>query len=432
MKKFTFDTSFFEDESKAPSFINDWYDLALHLGVQPYQLSYQKRPGVRNSMQHKIVLDPKGDRRVVYKSDKSLANIQNRIMGMLLSLEEDTGHTMDQAIAYRKGVNAVKVISEQTDKKCLIKFDIKKYYDHITVKHLKGALMDLGFTKLGAQLVAYYCVVQRDLGGGRILQTLQQGSPASCCLSNLVGEKYIDKPIMAWIQTKQDEHPGITFKYLRYSDNVAVWVDGENIPLTLLQEFKGFVKNTLATNRFWTHKWSTIPNSHPKRNQQFLGVILNKIARIDKTRYERLRATLFNACRSGLDTAAANYWDFKGRNGAAPNERLQEEVDLERFKMVFRGQVSYVGGINEKHKIELTKLLKAADLLSSQNVYAMKADMDITPAMQAPTWAKRIKTISGTPCVVSKSLPDEKMQVLKEYKKSHEPVEQFLERLAAA
>ena len=86
-------------------------------------------------------------------------------------------------MAYRKGVSATKYIRESIPHaRLLVTFDIKKYYDNVTLKHIEECLTKCGFQVLGARLVGRYCVVRK---GNR--STLQQGSPVSPAISNIVG-----------------------------------------------------------------------------------------------------------------------------------------------------------------------------------------------------------------------------------------------------
>jgi hypothetical protein len=64
-------------------------------------------------------------------------------------------------------------------------------------------LQNYGFDYKGAKLVAGYCVVKRKIkkkdGTETYINTLQQGSPCSPIISNLVLNLILDEPIKAWI-----------------------------------------------------------------------------------------------------------------------------------------------------------------------------------------------------------------------------------------
>ena len=97
--------------------IQDWYDLAPHLNLQPYQLAYAKRS--KDDLQQKIVLKKGNETRVVYKSIGALQSVQNRLRAFLCSMEND--HLGNEAIAYRKGLNPlIGVIAELTNCKYLV------------------------------------------------------------------------------------------------------------------------------------------------------------------------------------------------------------------------------------------------------------------------------------------------------------------------
>lgn len=443
MRKIEFDESIFTGEKFNPALIHDWYDLAIYLGVQPYQLSYLKKS--MDNQQHRIVISKDGgkDSRVVYESSPLLKRVQNRIKAGLLQLERPT-YDPSVVLAYRKGVNAAEVVSQQCDKRYHIHFDLRKFYDFITVKNITQTLMDAGFTKLGAQLVASYCVVRRRVPGGsdgegaKYIRTLQQGSPASPVISNLVGAKYIDKPVTDWIARQKEAHPELEFAYMRYSDNALLTIDADEsvgIDIELIQDFKAYVRDSLAAHKFYTHKWGVIPASHPKRNQQFLGIVLNKAARIETGKFQTWRATLFNACRCGLQTAAFNYFEHNGRDNLPDTSRaVSLEVDKARFNMVMNGRWAYLKSFSKKQALQLKKLYEAAKLLQRQQTHRTTLT-ELPPGFKPEgiIWDRQVLTEHLDRAQVVKCvLPDSVMAALRKYTKHEESVDEFLERLAAA
>jgi hypothetical protein len=384
-------------------------------------------------------------RRYVYKSDSPLSSIQERIGAILSGIcEKELDET--KVVAYMKGVNAAKVFSRNVDKKYQVQFDVKKYYDHVSYRHIKETLMDHGFQRLGAQLVSYLCTVKRTLPKtGQVINTLQQGSAASPAISNLVGYKYIDVPILEWIEGKKGQFPYAEFIYARYSDNVFLWVDypdNKTVPIEVFKEYKQFVKDTLAKNRFWTHHWATIPNNHPKRNQRALGIVLNKRARVDKATLSTWRSTLFNACRCGMDIAARNYWNDRGRPFNPDDdedlpEHIQDERDVERFIMVARGMVSYVGSINWEHGLQLDKLLTVAKELYECHTNRLYTGVYKTVELDnRAEWVSTFKweldnQLEPKEVYHSRVLAPEALHILKQYKNKTESLENFKEKMCS-
>lgn len=340
-------------------FIEDWYSLSAATGIKTKTLSYVLRN--RDEMQTRLLRNG----RFVYKSGTYLEYVQIRLMPLIYGLLEHFDHS--HIISYIPGKSPQNSLRDCVGFRHQIKFDIKGYYDHIRLSTIQDALMAFGFNKRGARLVGRYSVVKRRIGGTdadpRTISTLQQGSKLSPMLSNIVGHHHIDKPILAYIERNLSRIRSLRFKYIRYSDNVCLFVDGPCIPLDALADFKSFVKTTLRTSGFTTHKWQTIASNHPKRNQNFIGIVLNKQARVDKHLYLRTRSTLFNACIKGVYDASDKYWtnNLWLEYDSVPLCN-QTKAKAETFLSVMRGKASYISSINERQGTEVKKLVAAVEI----------------------------------------------------------------------
>ena len=277
--------------AQARSLIGDWYTLAAALDVLPHILAWTLRE--RRKMQRPIRLK----KRVVYQSAPALLYVQNRLTTLIAPLVDELPDE-DAILAYRQGRSYMSALKQQAGAKLLIHTDVRHYYDHVRLGHIEAALTELGFSPAGARLVGRYCVVNTRQG-----QTLQQGSPVSPALSNLVGARCFDRPIRAWLRQC---YPDLPATYLRYCDNLALFVHGE-APEGFSQAYKSAVKTLLAERGFTTHNWATISNNHPKRNQQFLGIVLNGQARLERSRTDNLRAMLYNCCLHGFVPEGRRY-----------------------------------------------------------------------------------------------------------------------------
>lgn len=365
------------------AFIDDWYDLAAVIGVQPRTLSYilrnkrQHEPGSPESV-YKLWRD--GDR-VGYYSTKSLKFVQQRMMPLLSSIYSLFAH--DHIWSYMQGVRVSEKLAELVKRKYIIKFDIKKYYDNITFAHIKETLMHYGFTERGAKLVTRYLTVKRPVG--RPLTTLQQGSPISPMVSNIVGNYLFDAPLLAWLEDQKAAYPRLDARYHRFSDNFLISLDGE-IPMEFIHSLQAKVTEVIRKAGFEYHKWQAVPNNHPKSNQKFLGLVLNHTLRIDKHLLDCWQATLFNACVKGLSPAAVVYWqdnpawqleDFSYAFGSEA-----DKWKIEKFLNTMGGKIAYIKNINAGHYKALHKLLNAARLLHHVQdlAYVVDDDADITAA----------------------------------------------------
>lgn len=359
-------------------FIHDWYTLGARIMVPPYKISYALRE--RDDLQQKIRLQ-KG-KRVVYKSIGPLAEAQRKLVPMLYEL--DKAFTPKTVLSYRRGVDPKQDLKAAcTAHKYTVHFDIRKYFDSITMDHIVRTLQACGMSRSGAKLVSRLCCVSPAVSGLR-RTALQQGSPVSPLISNLVGAIMFDGPLQQWWADKAEATPGLEYEYRRYCDNVLVCVDGA-VTMDLLREYKAFAKDLMQQNGFATHDWATIPSYHPKRNQKFLGIVLNERARVENDVYDRLSAILFNCCCYGrasqmerfhmgrtVSASDAEHTEIVSEDGytkygqALPGMRRwgnREHIRKERFTSVIRGNISYVKSVSEEQGTKLEKLYTAMQFL---------------------------------------------------------------------
>lgn len=362
---------FKQAELQGFSHIHSWRDLGHLLGVRTYIMSNSLRN--KDNLQKRITL--KG--RTVYKSLRGLKFVQERIQLLMESLMSSV--PTDHLLAYISGRDARAIIADKcTSCKYLVHFDIKKYYDNITTSHIENALVRHDFTPNGARLVARYCTVKRTTkrkdGKIRTISSLQQGSPASPVISNLVGHYEIDMPVMSWLRENAARYPKLEYSYYRYSDNVFLFLNGD-IPVEFLREYKAYIWDSLPKRGFLTHKWHMIPHNHPKRNMKILGIVVNKQARLEHTVYDRMRAMLLNVVRFGLSAEAKLYYEEAPRPDVPLVETLgvRSTLDANRYWQVLAGKVAYLKSINPRHYLECQKLLKAARITEELRVADLQA-----------------------------------------------------------
>lgn len=325
------------------SFIHDWYTMSVVLGTQPHVLSYIKA----NRAEHtrRIVFKKK---RVVFKSSPQLKDVQSRIklaLEPVCELLEDKDHIL----AYRKGVNPRDILREQAvNANCLIHFDIKGYFDNIRRRHVKETLVrNAGMCHGGANLMAFYAV---ESG------TLQQGSECSPVISNLVGYDLIDKPIKEMLRGLPAE---VDARYFRYCDNIFLFIHGDE-PEGFYAEYKAFVTETLGKSRLRAHKWARVSKNNPKRAMTCLGMNCHDTLRIDRLRYDVMRAEFFNL--SVAEDIADMMFTYAEAYGVPGARRLPFMVVRNKVLGVLRGKMQYVLDVNEKQGTALNKLYKAIAL----------------------------------------------------------------------
>lgn len=329
--------------------VTDWVSLGALIHVRPHILTYCLHNGPE--LHKRINLG----KRVVYKSARALQFVQARL-GMLFNSIMEGMPGNEDAIAYRPGVSPASVVKELTDYDTLITTDIRGYYDHIHLQHIETALKDCGMHRLGARLVGRYCLWGKGL---------QQGSPASPALSNIVGVYYFDRPIRAWLK---ENYPEVEVRYIRYCDNIALFVK-DSQPDDFAKAYKAFVKEHMKANGFKTHAWSKINKSHPMRRQAFLGIVLNHNARVERKNIDRLRALFFTRCTHGSAKLAERMMVNNGGHRADEVHEfvnnLSSEMLQKKVESSLRGHVNYVKSINERHALWLQKLLAAGTALDA-------------------------------------------------------------------
>lgn len=392
------------------SLVHGWDELGALLKIKTKYLSWvggkdENGNLRRNHMQHLVKV--KG--RSTYKSDTTLARIQTALNIPFDQIQDSFPH--EHLLAYRKGVNYKKELQKYHGRKYMVHCDIKGYFDNISMRKIVKTLCALGsMSEAGAKLIARYCIVRRRQSDHWV-HTLQQGSPCSALLSNLVGYALYDRDILAWVARKQKEYPRASLEYVRYCDNLVLFVDGD-APLELIKEYRQYVHVVMSRSGFQTHKWSVTPKNHPFRNQRFLGVVLNVKARVDLERFQRIRAALFNACRTSVTEAANTYFSlYPFRAAEFPTENVGEDRAVfavtqhardEQFLSIMRGHLAYIDSVSKEQGILLKKLFQACVFLREN------------------------------PQGVSQRLSEPVFLALKTYNRKVESVEVFLERLSSA
>ena len=301
--------------------------------------------------------------RIVYDSSAELKLVQKRLMVIFQGLL----HTIpnNHMLAYVKGRKAIEEIKQRCAGHDLeVTWDIKKCYDSITTNHIIKTLKAFGFTHRGAMLVARYCTVRRTLPNGKTISTLQQGSPCSPVLSNLVCHQFIDRKLLAFIDSLKTEENRV--EYVRFSDNVGLFISGK-IDQGLVKRYLEESRKILEEGKFRYHDLQIIKNNHPKRNQRFLGIVLNHSARIDKKDFAKTQAILFNAMRCGLFTEAVRYIQQKMICGKDSFSILSMEGDeiIDKFLSEMRGKASYIKQISLKQYTALRNLINTIELINT-------------------------------------------------------------------
>ena len=402
--------------------ITDYYSLGQLGYIKPSSLAYvlgKDSTGDRRiqSLVTKHVLK-KG--RVVYNSAPILKTIQERLHKNILTqmVEDLPDNALACIAAYRPKLSIPKILADERyhGAKYLVAIDIKKYFDNITRKHIIAALTSSGMDAKGATLIARLSTVKRTVRG-KTVYTLQQGSNASNAISNLVGYWFMDRYILHVVDSLMATNPKLRIEYLRYSDNLNFWMDGD-LGIEHVRTVINSVNRIVRAGHFHIHKPEIMPHNHPKRNQRVLGIVLNATPRIEKDDFMRLRNTLFNCC---IHSGFQEVWRyFQSTSLPTFCKGAQDEAILTTtiktgltpyFRMKITGSVNYVNQVNPKHGKQLKKLLAAFNVLLGRE------------------YAYTVQQVNGKRGL---QLREEVFTVLKTYRDDTETVDSFVEKVSAA
>jgi hypothetical protein len=220
-------------------------------------------------------------------------------------------------------------------------------------------------------------VITKKDGTTKTVETLQQGSPCSPIIANLVGYKYIDAPLMQYIK---ENLPGYRYEYIRFSDNVLLCltapndgnvVDTEKDEKTrqAITKYLNAAHTILGNGYFRYHDVDVTSKKHPKKHQKFLGVILNEVARIDLKIFRRLRATLFNCLKGDILSEAKKYFreetDFHFEDTNQCFLVTDEDI-IKKFFQVMTGKIAYIKQVSSKQYTELYNMLALVKLIHKE------------------------------------------------------------------
>ena len=320
---------------------SNYQDLAACLGMSASCIAYACK--FKHNLQH-IHKIRKNDKkfRIVYESVGSLLEIQCLLRNFLTTMFEEMPDT-ECAIAYRIGKKPTDAVCSETGHDYLMTTDLKSYFDHILFEHIEHCLGRIGFSQSTAKFLTRFLTVDRSK-----YTSLQQGSPASSVVSNIVGHYLIDIPVKEALALFTAEN-GISIRYLRYCDNLAFFVDGD-FNQELKEKWRNIVCEILSRSKFKSHKWATVAKNNPVAKQYFLGIVLNRRGSVERHKYDCARASLFNMLSK---SPAATY-------EAKATSTIRSEKKYKILYRHFAGVVAYFLSVDKERGTALKKLLEAA------------------------------------------------------------------------
>lgn len=181
------------------------------------------------------------------------------------------------AKAYQPKVSLMDNLKFHKKQPKLVTMDIENFFDSIKEEAVETIFMDMGYSKLIANLLAKLCTYNGSL---------PQGAPTSPCLSNLF---FISAD--AQIATYCLLHK---IRYTRYADDLSF--SGDFDEQKLIEKITGIVqqkklKINLAKTKIMTQN----------KRQVVTGIVVNKKPQVDFNKRNELRQTLYYIQKFGFE-----------------------------------------------------------------------------------------------------------------------------------
>ena len=272
---------------------------------------------------------PSGGWRLVEEPLFLLKRTQRRLLHDVL--EHVVPHPA--ACAFRRRRSLVDYAAAHIGRDVVLHLDLKDFFPSVPASRVHAMLTTLGYAPEIAGFITGLCTsttplrLCRQRPGGHVYSSphLPQGAPTSPALANLAAFR-LDCRLAA-----AAEAVGAT--YTRYADDLAF--SGNTSFAEGLKRFQTLVWKIVADEGFEIHHRKTRVMRRSVR-QRLCGLVVNDHLNIDRRIYDRLKATLTNCCRHGLD----------GQNREGHPD----------FRAHLRGRVAYVERINPARGARLRAL----------------------------------------------------------------------------
>ncbi len=304
--------------------IDDLARLADWLGVRPDHLDWfadrrsMERTAVDPRLRHhhrRWIRKPDGGIRLLEAPKRELKDLQRQILHLVL----DRVPPHQAAHGFRPGRSAITAAAPHTGRAIVLRFDLESFFTSVSAGRAYGIFRLAGYPEPVAHTLAALCttvtppavlrqapaVAAGPAGGAadpvdrrrRLLRHLAtphlaQGAPTSPALANLSAYR-LDRR-MAGLARRL----GAT--YTRYADDLVLSGDRH---LRRLDRIEQVVLDIARDEGFRLHRAKSRVATAGQR-QTVLGLVVNERTNVRRADYDRLRAVLHDAARSG--PAAAN------------------------------------------------------------------------------------------------------------------------------
>lgn len=215
-------------------------------------------------------------------------------------------------MAYKKGVSLKQNALVHTNKRIILKLDIKDFFENIKFIDIYNCCFSIEyFPKSIGMLLTYLCTYD---------DYLPQGAPTSSYISNLVMKDF-DEELGIWCE-------GLNISYTRYSDDMTF--SGDFDPKEVINK----VRNLLSILGLKLNKEKIHVISNNNR-QGVTGLVVNKKVQVDIKYRKKIRQEIYFIKKFGV---------------VSHLERLNNKMKVSNYLNNLYGRILFVLQINDKDK----------------------------------------------------------------------------------
>ena len=292
-------------------------------------LGYKTKNPKLGHYHYRLLMKDAGNFRLIEAPKQALKKLQQRILSGIL----DKVPAHQATHGFVKGRSIKTYIAPHVGRRVVLRMDLKNFFTTFRASRIQAFFRTLGYPESVAELLAGVCTnaTPRGIWKGmrlagdpisiwetQILYArphLPQGAPTSPALANLCSYRLDCR--LAGLAKSVGAH------YTRYADDLAF--SGDEAFERRVERFSLHVAAILREEGFVVHHRKTRIMRQAVR-QRLVGLVANRLPNIQRTDFDRLKATLTNCVRLGPETQ---------NRDAHPNFRLHLE-----------GRVSFVEMIN--------------------------------------------------------------------------------------
>jgi RNA-directed DNA polymerase len=217
--------------------------------------------------------------------------------------------------AFERGRSIPTMAQEHVGKGLVISIDLKDFFTSIKQYHLFQVFQYIGFGEGPARTLSELCTYEAFV---------PQGALTSPKLSNIVTSLTFGPLIKAYC----DQH-GYTVTI--YADDVTISMNEDLVKqrgYDAVDEIVYFVSRTVGSFGFRVNRRKT-KVMRPFQRQYVCGVVVNRMINLQKSERRKLRATVYNVKKNGIEREAA-------KNGLTP----------EKFQSRLMGRLNWFSQLN--------------------------------------------------------------------------------------